>query len=196
MAYELHDNVNQILSSSKLMLDMVAEVKEDNLEFVNRSNEYLSEAICELRRISHNLSPGILKDISLEAAIQDIVDRINSSGKILISYRKRNYTKSKQIAAGDIQLTILRIAQEQLNNILKHAEATEVILQLFITKNRIALVIKDNGKGFDISKTKKGLGLHNIFNRVEYYQGTAQLDSAPSLGCMLKVEIPIEPSAD
>ena len=196
LAYELHDNVNQILSSSKLMLDMVAEVKEDNLEFVNRSNEYLSEAICELRRISHNLSPGILKDISLEAAIQDIVDRINSSGKILISYRKRNYTKSKQIAAGDIQLTILRIAQEQLNNILKHAEATEVILQLFITKNRIALVIKDNGKGFDISKTKKGLGLHNIFNRVEYYQGTAQLDSAPSLGCMLKVEIPIEPSAD
>lgn len=191
LAYELHDNVNQILSSSKLMLDMAAETKQVNNEFVYRSNEYLSEAIRELRKISHNLSPGILKDISLEAAIRDIVDRINSSGKIHISFRKRNYSNSKQTAAGDIQLTILRIAQEQLNNILKHAEATEVILQLYTTKTRIILTIKDNGKGFDLSNTKRGLGLHNIFNRVEYFQGTAQLDSGPSRGCELKVEIPV-----
>jgi signal transduction histidine kinase len=65
-------------------------------------------------------------------------------------------------------------------------------LQLFITKTRIILSIKDNGKGFDLSKTKRGLGLHNIFNRVEYYQGTVQLDSGPERGCILKVELPLE----
>ncbi|MEJ0104279.1 MAG: PAS domain S-box protein [Bacteroidota bacterium] len=191
LAYELHDNVNQILSSSKLMLEVVAESKETNMEFVSKTNEYLRQAINELRRISHNLSPGILKDISLEAAILDIVEQVNNSGKLHIIYRKRNYTKGKNPADGDIQLTILRIAQEQLNNILKHADASEIILQLFITKTRIILSIKDNGKGFDILNTKKGLGLHNIFNRTEYYQGMALLESTPGNGCLLKIEIPV-----
>lgn len=191
LAYELHDNVNQILSSSKLMLDVVSDSQQTNTEFVNRSNEYLSEAIKELRRISHNLSPGILKDISLEAAIQDVVEQINNSGKLHIIYRKRNYAKDKNKAGGDIQLTVLRIAQEQLNNIIKHAEATEVIIQLFITKTRIILSVKDNGKGFNIENTKRGLGLHNIFNRAEYYQGEVLLESEPGKGSLLKIEIPL-----
>jgi PAS domain S-box-containing protein len=191
LAYELHDNVNQILSSSKLMLDVVADSQHTNIEFVHRSNEYLGAAIKELRRISHNLSPGILKDISLEAAIQDVVEQINNSGKLHIIYRKRNYIKNKAAASGDIQLTVLRIAQEQLNNIIKHAEATEVLIELFITKTRIVLGVKDNGKGFDIENTKRGLGLHNIFNRTEYYQGKVQLTSEPGKGSLLKIEIPL-----
>ncbi len=190
LAYELHDNVNQILSSSKLMLDVVADSQQTNIEFVNRSNEYLSAAIKELRRISHNLSPGILKDISLEAAIQDVVDQINNSGKLYISFRKRNYLKNNKVDEG-IRLTVLRIAQEQINNILKHAEAAEVVIQLFITKSKIILSIKDDGKGFDAGNTKRGLGLHNIFNRTEYYQGEVRLESTPGKGTLLKIEIPL-----
>lgn len=191
LAYELHDNVNQILSSSKLMLDVVADSQQTNIEFVNRSNEYISEAIKELRRISHNLSPGILKDISLEAAIQDVVEQINNSGKLYICFRKRNYLKTDKTIDEGIRLTILRIAQEQLNNIVKHAEAAEVTVQLFITKSKIVLSIKDDGKGFDVENTKRGLGLHNIFNRTEYYQGVVHLESEPGKGSLLKIEIPI-----
>jgi PAS domain S-box-containing protein len=191
LAYELHDNVNQILSSSKLMLDVVADSQQTNMEFVSRSNEYLSEAIKELRRISHNLSPGILKDISLEAAIQDVVDQINNSGKLYISFRKRNYLKNNNKIDEGIRLAVLRIAQEQVNNIIKHAEASQVTIQLFITKSKIALSIKDDGKGFDEENTKKGLGLHNIFNRTEYYQGQVHLKSTPGKGTLLKIEIPL-----
>ncbi len=195
LAYELHDNVNQILSSSKLMLDVVADSYQTNTEMVSKSSEYLSDAIKELRRISHNLSPGILKDISLEAAILDVVEQINSTGKIHIVYRKRNYVKDKSKADSDVQLTVLRIAQEQLNNIIKHAGATEVLVQLYITKSRIILSIKDNGKGFNIQDTKRGLGLHNIFNRTEYYQGVVELKSETGKGCLLKIEIPYTQSA-
>ena len=88
ISYELHDNVNQILSSSRLMLEVAAEKPELSKEFIHRCLAYLKQTIAEIRKISHNLVPVALTDISLEAAIEDVVQNINATGKLKIAFYK------------------------------------------------------------------------------------------------------------
>lgn len=190
LAYELHDNVNQILSSSRLMLEVAIEKPNISHEFMRRSLNYLQDAVTELRKISHSLIPGTLRDISLEAAIEEVVQNINATKKIKITYQKEIAHSGKAILP-EIQLAILRIVQEQCNNILKHANATEASISLNIDSREILLLINDNGNGFDTVNTKKGLGLNNIFNRTAYYHGTIQLDSSVGNGCSLQIRIPL-----
>lgn len=190
LAYELHDNVNQILSSSKLMLEVAAEKSDLGNDFAKRGLNYLQDAINEIRKISHNLTPASLRDISLEVAVEDVVQSINATGKLKIKYSKKTDTLKKEIEP-EKQLAILRIIQEQLNNILKHAHASEATISLFLNEHNLSLEIQDNGQGFDPLTTKKGLGFHNMFNRVEYYQGTIQFITPYRKGCILRIEIPV-----
>ena len=191
LANELHDNVNQILSSSKLMLEVAAEKPGAAHDFINRGLAYLQEAIAEIRKISHNLTPASLRDISLEAAIEDLVQSINVSGKLKIIYSKKNDLPANFIEP-EKQLAVLRIIQEQFNNILKHAHASEATISLIINDRLLSLKIVDNGHGFNPSATKRGLGLNNMFNRVEFYNGSVQFDSSPGQGCKLLITIPIK----
>jgi len=178
------------LSSSRLMLEVAIEKPNISHEFMRRSLNYLQDAVTELRKISHSLIPGTLRDISLEAAIEEVVQNINATKKIKITYQKEIAHSGKAILP-EIQLAILRIVQEQCNNILKHANATEASISLNIDSREILLLINDNGNGFDTVNTKKGLGLNNIFNRTAYYHGTIQLDSSVGNGCSLQIRIPL-----
>lgn len=189
LADELHDNVNQILSSSKLMLEVAEEKKEHRDRFLSKSRVHLQEAIDEIRRISHNLSPGVLKDISVEDAIGEIVEKINQAGKMVLYYNVKTATRPPVIPF-EIQLNVLRIAQEQLNNIIRHAAARNIHILLEKTESSIRLVIRDDGRGFDSTIIRKGLGLNNIYNRVEYYEGKVSLQTRPGKGCVLDIEIP------
>ena len=190
LAYELHDNVNQILSSSKLMLEVAAEKPDLSKDFTKRGLDYLRDAINEIRKISHNLTPASLRDISLEAAIEDVVQSINVTGKLKIKYQKKTISFKKEIEP-EKQLAILRIIQEQFSNILKHANASEATISLSLNEHSISLEIQDNGQGFDPSTIKKGLGLNSMFNRVEYYLGNIQFISSVGKGCTLFIEIPV-----
>jgi PAS domain S-box-containing protein len=190
ISYELHDNVNQILTSSKLMLEVAVEKPELSREFTYRCLDYLKAAIAEIRKISHSLTPAALRDISLEAAVEDVVENINATGKLKVEY----YNSTNQLAKNiepEKQLAILRIIQEQFNNILKHAGATEVTISLVGGDSFLSLEIQDNGCGFDPENTKRGLGLNNMFNRVEYYNGFSRLISSPGKGCTLYIEFPV-----
>jgi len=190
LAYELHDNVNQILSSSKLMLEVAAEQPDLGKDFTKRGLAYLQDAINEIRKICHSLTPASLRDISLEAAVEDVVQSINATGKLKIKYSKKTEALRNEIEP-EKQLAILRIIQEQLNNILKHAHASEATISLFLNEHNISLEIQDNGQGFDPSTTKKGPGFYNMFNRVEYYEGTIQFITSDGKGCTLRIEIPV-----
>ncbi|MBP7554615.1 MAG: PAS domain S-box protein [Chitinophagaceae bacterium] len=190
IAYELHENVNQMLTSSKLMLEVAVEKKEQSLEFISRSLEYISEAISEIRKISHNLRPATLQDISLEAAIGEFVQEINQSGKLEVEYFY-SFAGSRKHMSPEIQLAVLRMVQEQLNNIIKHPGASEARISLSIKESKLMLIISDNGIGFNVLLTKKGLGLNNITNRVEFYNGTIRINSAEGEGCVLEIDIPL-----
>lgn len=190
IAYELHENVNQMLTSSKLMLEVAAEKQDLSPEFIRRSLGYISEAIAEIRKISHSLRPATLQDISLEAAVGEAVQEINSSGRLAVEYFY-SFAGSRKHVKPEIQLAVLRMVQEQLNNITKHAGASEARITLSIKESKLLLVISDNGIGFDVLLTKKGLGLNNITNRVEYYNGTIRINSAEGEGCILEIDIPL-----
>lgn len=190
IAYELHENVNQMLTSSKLMLEVAVEKQDLSPEFIRRSLGYISEAIAEIRKISHSLRPATLQDISLEAAVGEAVQEINRSGKLAVEYFY-SFAGSRKHIRPEIQLAVLRMVQEQLNNITKHSGASEARIALSIKESKLVLVISDNGVGFDVLLTKKGLGLNNITNRVEYYNGTIRINSSDGEGCILEIDIPL-----
>ena len=191
LAYELHDNVNQILSSSKLMLQVATDKPELCKQFTARAMTYLQEAINEIRKISHNLTPAALRDISLEAAVEEVIQNINATGMLDIVYHKQNEPLKDKLKP-ETQLAILRIIQEQCNNILKHSNASEAIISLKSNGTHLQLEVQDNGKGFDPASTKRGLGLNNMFNRVEYYEGTIEIISKQEQGCKLLIKIPFD----
>jgi len=183
---ELHDNVNQILSTCKLFLE-IARNNPADARFIDGCYQNIQIVIEEIRNISHNLTPYTLKDLGLAAALHDIVQKINQSGKLTIRlFQNLNEEEISQ----DIKLAVFRIIQEKISNVLKHAHATELKIELSIFEGRIQLLLEDNGRGFDEKAVKRGMGLNNIQNRVEYYKGVFHLKTAPGEGCELRIELP------
>jgi len=87
---------------------------------------------------------------------------------------------------------LFRIIQEQLNNIIKHAEASAILIRLITDEGQLMLVIADNGKGFDTSINKKGLGINNIISRTELFNGKVQVDTSPGEGCTMIITVPLQ----
>jgi len=186
ISHELHDNVNQILTTCKLLLE--AARREDESKYLQQAAENLQRAIDELRNISHRLNPATLQYIGLHGAIDDLVTKINNTGKVHISFTSS--LKMEKKIDEEVQLALFRIVQEQMNNILKHSDAYKVSIDLTLDQGRLKLTITDDGKGHDLLIKKQGLGLKNIFNRAEFHKGFAEISSEPGKGFILQVEIP------
>lgn len=185
ISHELHDNVNQILTTSKLLLE--AAEQDNQNKYLRQAAENLQKAIDEIRNISHRLNPATLEYIGLQGAIDDLVTKVNHTGKVHILFTSS--LDNEQIDH-EIELALFRIVQEQLNNILKHSDAFKVSIDLTVQKGMLKLTVADDGKGHDLQLKKHGLGLKNIFNRAEFHKGCAEIFSEPGKGFMLQVEIP------
>lgn len=188
---ELHDNVNQILTTCKLFLE-IARNEPSDARFIDACYQNIQTVIEEIRNISHNLTPYTLKDLGLAAAMHDIVQKINQSGKLMIRLPSLQDLEEDTISP-DIKLAIFRIVQEKINNVLKHSQATELRIEITVGDDRrLLLILADNGRGFDEKAVKKGMGLNNIRNRVEFHKGTMLLRTAPGAGCELTIEMPCQ----
>lgn len=183
---ELHDNVNQLLAASKLYLNHSLSRPGNNSEFIIKSQEYISTAMDELRKLSHALvGPTQDETIGLIDSLENLIDNLSIVKVIKISFRHSTHDE-KESDVG-LRLVIYRIIQEQLNNIIKHAEASEVEIELKKEAKNLIISIKDNGKGFDISQKMEGIGLRNIKNRALIQNGEVELTSSPGNGCEMKV---------
>jgi PAS domain S-box-containing protein len=185
---ELHDNVNQVLTTTKLYLDLAITNPELRDELIIKSSKNIIGAITEIRNLSRSLMIPSLGDLGLVDSIEDLVENINVTKKIdaVFLYEAIDETTLNE----NQKLTLFRIAQEALNNVIRHAEATHTIIELSGQKNTIQLMVKDDGKGFDSLSTKKGAGLNNIWNRVYLLNGYLTVDTHPGKGCTLVVELP------
>lgn len=186
ISHELHDNVSQVLTTCKLLMETAAQ--ENDNKFIRLSREHLQLAIDEIRNLSHQLNPATLKHIGLEGSINDLIGTVNKTRKIklTLSFDIGNIENVNP----DIQLALFRIIQEQVNNILKHSEAKKASIELSDEDEKIKLSIRDDGKGHDLTFQKNGLGLRNIFNRTEFHQGQARVFSEPDKGFELHILIP------
>jgi PAS domain S-box-containing protein len=183
---ELHDNVNQLLATSKLFLHQSLKQSSGNVEYIMKSQDYLSCAMEELRKLSHALvGPTQDKTMGLIVSLEKLIDNISIIKEIEISFNYSTYREEESEVG--LRLVVYRIVQEQLNNILKHARASKVEIELKKEVNCLLVSINDNGRGFDTSAKRNGIGLRNIKNRAEAYNGIVQITSSPGEGCKMKI---------
>lgn len=187
LSVQLHDNINQTLSSCKLMLEAAKEHKEQAEFLKEKAYKSLESAILEIRKISHGLNPSSIEDIGLKEAIEDLIANILSSHRLEVRFHYSDDTHSA--LKSEDKVAIYRIIQEQLNNIALHAKATTATVNVVLTEAIVVINIEDNGQGFDPKKIRKGLGFRNIQNRVEYYHGKLDVQTGEAYGCKMSVTL-------
>lgn len=187
---ELHDNINQILASSRLYLGLAKEDAVNQLEFLEETDNLINSAIREIRALSHNLIPPSVSETALMEALDDIIDRMAVTTPIVIHKNFAGFMENR--ISDKFKLTLYRIVQEQFNNIIKYAGAKNIQLDLLQQENEIILRIKDDGIGFDTAKCKDGVGLMNIKTRASLFDGMADIISFPGKGCELCVIFPFK----
>jgi PAS domain S-box-containing protein len=188
IGYELHDNVNQILTTVKLYLEMAIHKPELKNDILPKAIEYVLTCISEIRNLSRRLTAPTLGTQSLIDSIKGLIDMVASSSKLAVSFSHDGYHTT---LAKDQRLAIYRILQEVLNNIIKHAEASRVRIDLSQIEDMTVLTISDNGKGFDPSMKLNGIGLNNIQSRTKVFGGNLLIDSKKGHGCCITVRLPI-----
>ncbi|MEO6611080.1 MAG: PAS domain S-box protein [Chitinophagaceae bacterium] len=182
---ELHDNIGQLLAASKLFLDHGLS-KKDYAPSILQSQECIIMAIAEIRKLSHELvGPAHYPTIGLVESVEKLIHNISIVKDIKIDFVYATFQERKEDVA--LNLVIYRIIQEQMNNILKHADASETEIRLETEPDHLVVTIKDNGKGFNTKAKRAGIGLKNIKNRAEMHNGCMQIFSVPGKGCQVKI---------
>jgi len=185
LGQELHDNINQILATSKLYLDVAIEEREPRIELLAKSRNNISMAIEEIRRLSKELITPSLNDLGLIQSIKELIRSIQMVKKMKIRLSISGLDENALLP--EQKINVYRIIQEQLNNILKHAQASSVSIELNKQHEQIRLCVEDDGKGFDPRVRRNGVGISNIMSRAELYNGRVEIDSSPGKGCRLEV---------
>jgi signal transduction histidine kinase len=183
---ELHDNVNQLIASAKLLLQTSMDDPAKRTDLVRLSCDTLGSAINEIRGLTKTLMPSAIDYAGLEQSVRELIQPYKASNKFAVSLQ---ITGDEKALNANIRLTLFRIIQEQLNNISKYAQARLVTVNLNI-KSQIELVIADDGIGFDTSLKRQGVGITNMQNRTTIHNGVFSLCTAPGEGCIIKVQIP------
>jgi signal transduction histidine kinase len=151
----------------------------------------LDEAHEEVRRIAHNMMPDALSKLGLIAAIEDLAESYRSGNGLLISVQDLGLNTPLDASQ---EIMLFRITQELLQNIIKHAKATHIFIQLSQYDNNLVMTIEDNGIGFDLAKSKSsgGIGLKSMESRVAYLGGTIEIETAPGKGTVSIIQIPVK----
>jgi PAS domain S-box-containing protein len=193
---ELHDNVKQIMAASLMSLDFVKKMidnKQRSVEIIDTVRGYITDAVKELRRLSHQLAPVAGDDDgTLVEKIEKLINDSKIADKMEVSLDLDEF--SKPIDA-EILLAFCRIMQEQFNNIIKYSKASGLLISVKEIAGKINMTIKDNGVGFDTTIKKEGIGLENIRRRIHTLNGDVKIISSPGEGCEVKVSVPLDWSA-
>jgi PAS domain S-box-containing protein len=188
LGYELHDNVNQLLATTRLFIGMIKANDSESLELKSKACEYVDAACSEIRNLSHGLVLTNENEMSLTGSFNKILSDLSLSDVFQISF---DYDEKVESLDNATKTAFVRMLQEQLKNTIKYSKATRIDITLFVTNNTVELSIKDNGVGFDATNSKRGIGLSNINDRAELYNGRVELNTSPGNGCEMKVFIPI-----
>ncbi len=193
LAKDLHDGLGGLLSGVKFSLSNMKDnliITPDNMSVFERSLDLIDTSIKELRRVAQNMMPEMLAKFGLDEALKEYCNTINSSKLVAIKYQSLGMQTRLEKS---IEVIIYRIIQELLNNTMKHAEATEVFVQVIKEGNRLNVVVEDNGKGFDTNLIKNniGAGLSNVRSRVDYLKGQLDIHSEPGKGTLINIEFNI-----
>lgn len=189
LARDLHDGLGGLLSGTKMRLSHLHEkVNQSAKQEMSQSIEQVDMAVDELRRVAHNLMPDLLYKYGLEEALQDYASRM-SNERLEVDVQFLHYHHP---LPSEEQLLIYRIIQELVNNAIKHAEASQIIVQMAEEEQEYTLTVEDDGKGFNPKdkQLQKSAGLHNIQSRIDFLKGDLHIHSEPGLGTSMEIRFP------
>ena len=182
IARDLHDGLGGMITGIKIKLDSKARLTND--ADLIKTVEQLDTVLTDLRRTARNLIPENLMKYGLEDALKDFCQSINTR-ETQISFYCNDLSG---ITDKNMQLILYHVMLELVNNAVRHAEATNILLQCTLEDNLLLIDVEDNGKGFDTLTTKRNMGLNNIEMRVKYLEGKMNIDSRPEKGTTITIE--------
>ena len=193
LAKDLHDGLGGMLSGIKYSFNTMKGnfiMTPENQQAFERGIDMLDSSINEMRRVAHNLMPEALVKFGLDTALKDFCNDINQSGSLKLTYQSSGLENT--VIGSNLAITIYRVVQELVNNVLKHAGAATVLVQIEKNETGIAVTVEDDGKGFDtaILRQTKGIGWDNIQSRVNYLKGKIDVQAAPGKGTSVLIELP------
>jgi two-component system sensor histidine kinase UhpB len=196
LARELHDDIGQGLTAIKLNLESLVRGRDGTLaeSRVGEALEATRHTIERVRQLSVTLRPLQLDDLGLVAALRSHLDRQAKLGRLAPHFEIQEVPVK---LSAEIEIACFRVAQEAINNIVRHARATNVWLRLFVAGDRLALSVRDDGTGFDVGAAQRraavgeSLGVISMEERVALAAGTFQIHSAPGQGTVVVASFPI-----
>jgi PAS domain S-box-containing protein len=183
---ELHDNVNQILASTKMYLGVAGDKNKETKKLIKYPMELIDISMGEIRTLCHQMVAP-LKNIDLEDLIRELLHKLNQNTQIKTELV---YAVPDGSLSDDLKLNMYRIIQELFNNILKYARAKNVMVAVVANNGDMELTVTDDGVGFDPEKKRKGIGVSNIINRAKSFNGEITIHTAPGKGCSTFIHIP------
>ncbi len=192
LSRELHDGLGQHILAIKMKLERAEKANPElKQQIIDEAKNLLTSASREVVSMSENLMPPVLTQFGLISAIENLCEDIRSGKDIKIKF---SFNELPENCDNNIKIYLYRIIQEALNNIVKHAEATQVEVVFHFEHNIIHLSITDNGNGFDASqKRKSGNGIYNMHDRAEILGGSFHIISAPQKGTTIQVTLAMNP---
>ena len=193
IAADLHDGVGQLFSTVRLnlssLMERVSITRPEDAALAEKTIAMVDESCKEVRTIAHQMMPNILLKTGLASAVKDFISKIDAD-KLKVTLETSGLNER---LSSDMEIVLYRVIQECVNNVIKHAVANRLDIQLDRTETEISVTVEDNGKGFDTADKEKfeGIGLKNILTRLAYLKGTADFSSSPGRGTLVAIYVPL-----
>lgn len=194
LASELHDSVGATLTAAKLQFDYIAKqsaLNSDHNELYETTKNLLEQAYKEVRSMAHLKNSGVIAKQGLLPALKNLAKSASNASELNIEVNEFGLNTRLENA---LEITLFRIIQELITNVIKHSEAKEAVISLTQIDNTINIIVEDNGKGFNAKKIQKqsnGMGLGSIERRVESLNGSMEIDSTIGKGTSILIDIPL-----
>lgn len=186
---EIHDNIGQVLSLARINLNTLNNPLDNGK--LNLVDELMEKAITDLRNLSHALDADLIRKKGWLEPTQKLLRDLEKSGKYTT---KLSVTENPPPLGNDRPIILFRMIQEIINNIIKHASANSIMLEVTRQNDRLQILIKDNGKGFNKEKAMAGAGLRNLENRSKMIAASLQVNSEPGKGTAITISVKLEPN--
>lgn len=192
-AKDLHDGLGPLLSSVKMSVSSLAQMKQDEAsrEIIENTELVINEAIKSIKEISDNLSPHVLSNFGLVRALSNFINKINIAKTIRINLDTE--LKDERFDS-NVEVVLYRVLCELINNTIKHANAKKINISLSAEGEYLTIVYKDDGKGFDVGKIIEqqggnGMGFSNIYSRINSLKGEINIESENKKGTMVTIKV-------
>ena len=190
VAKELHDGLGVLLSAANIQISSIKHESAENKSLIDKATHILKQATGDVRKISHNMMPGLLTKFGIFEAVRDLIDNIDETEELSASYR---VSGTEDRLPENTEIMLYRVIQEMINNTLKHAGAKTIIIDMRVLPNQLDVTYSDDGIGFDIESklATKSIGLQSVLSRLNLLDAKLNFESKKGKGAIFHIKIPI-----